>query len=198
MRYNDLPSNQGGGGKRTQKPGFNLNTNISTMEMEKIDAEYLEAQFRIITMEDVEDSDDYDELKSAAIKEIKKNLGMLTEIQQRYAKIVLSDIENGILIVEKGKKFMDYIQEYMERIQHEKIKNYADQVGLNPDRLFDLYREYTSGEVDPLKFERLKQSVDIERLKKYYNCVEFKARIRFHVELKKYIEERKADYEEKG
>ena len=198
MRYNDLPSNQGGGGKRTQKPGFNLNTNISTMEMEKIDAEYLEAQFRILTMEDVEDSDDYDELKSAAIKEIKKNLGMLTEIQQRYAKIVLSDIENGILIVKKGKKFMDYIQEYMERIQREKIKNYADQVGLNPDRLFDLYREYTSGEVDPLKFERLKQSVDIERLKKYYNCVEFKARIRFHVELKKYIEERKADYEEKG
>ncbi len=57
-----------------------MNTNISTMEMEKIDAEYLEAQFRIITMEDVEDSDDYDELKSAAIKEIKKNLGMLTEI----------------------------------------------------------------------------------------------------------------------
>ena len=46
---------------------------------------------------------------------------------------------------------MDYIQEYMERIQREKIKNYADQVGLNPDRLFDLYREYTSGEVDPLK-----------------------------------------------
>ena len=46
--------------------------------------------------------------------------------------------------------------------------------------------------------KRLKQSVDIERLKKYYNCVEFKARIRFHVELKKYIEERKADYEEKG
>ena len=40
-----------------------MNTNISTMEMEKIDAEYLEAQFRIITMEDVEDSDDYDELK---------------------------------------------------------------------------------------------------------------------------------------
>lgn len=33
---------------------------------------------------------------------------------------------------------------------------------------------------------------------KYYNYVELKARIRFHVELKKYIEERKADYEEKG
>ena len=52
----------------------------------------------------MEDSDDYNELKSAAIKEIKKNLGMLTEIQQRYAKIVLSDIENGILIVKKWKK----------------------------------------------------------------------------------------------
>lgn len=86
---------------------------------------------------------------------------------------------------------MDYIQEYMERIQREKIKNYADQVGLNPDRLFDLYREYTSGEVDPLKFERLKQSVDIERLKKYYNCVEFKARIRFHVELKNILKNAK-------
>ncbi|MFR8219911.1 MAG: hypothetical protein ACLU9T_02055 [Blautia faecis] len=103
MRYNDLPSNQGGGGKRTQKPGFNLNTNISTMEMEKLMQNTWRHNLGIITMEDVEDSDDYDELKSAAIKEIKKNLGMLTEIQQRYAKIVLSDIENGILIVKKEK-----------------------------------------------------------------------------------------------
>ena len=93
---------------------------------------------------------------------------------------------------------MDYIQEYMERIQREKIKNMQTRLGSTQIGFFDLYREYTSGEVDPLKFERLKQSVDIERLKKYYNCVEFKVRIRFHVELKKYIEEHKADYEEKG
>ena len=73
-------------------------------------------------MEDVEDSDDYDELKSAAIKEIKKNLGMLTEIQQRYAKIVLSDIENGILIVKKEKNSWITSRNIWNGYQREKIK----------------------------------------------------------------------------
>lgn len=197
MRYNDLPSNQGGGGRGPQKPGYNLHINLSTMEMEKIDAEYLETQFQIITMKDVEDSE-YEILKSAAIDEIKKNLGMLTEIQQRYARRVLDDIEDGTLTVEPDKKFMDYIYEYMERTRKQNIAEYASVLGLDFNLLYSLYIEYTTGEVDTLKLEKLKQSVDIKRLMVYYQCSELKSRINLHTDLKKYIEERKADYREKG
>ena len=48
-RYQDLPSNGGGGGGK-KKPGYNIPTNLSTIEMDKIDADYLEAQFKIVTL----------------------------------------------------------------------------------------------------------------------------------------------------
>lgn len=197
MRYNDLPSNQGGGGRGPQKPGYDMNINLSTMEMEKIDAEYLEAQFRIITMKDVEDSE-YEILKATAITEIKENLGMLTEIQQVYARRILDDIESGTLTVEQDKKFMDYIYEYMERTRKQNIAEYASRLGLDGSLLYSMYIEYTGGEVDTLRLEKLKQSVDIKRLMAYYQCSELKSRINLHTDLKKYIEERKADYREEG
>ncbi len=196
MRYNDLPSNQGGG-KRNPKPGYDMHINLSTMEMEKIDAEYLEAQFRIITMKDLE-SAEYEELKAAAIAEIKKNLGMLTEIQQKYAKLVLADIENGTLTVERDKRFLDYIHEYMEKVRKSNIVSYAEKLGMDSDLLYILYTEYNSGDVDTLKLETLKKTVNKDLLKAYYGCSELKARIQLHTDLRKFIEERQADYDEKG
>lgn len=197
MRYNDLPS-RGGGGQRNPRPGYDVKANISSMEMEKIDAEYLEAQFKIITMRDVEGPDAYEKLKASAIAEIRKNLGMLSEIQQRYAKLILSDIENEILVVEEGRKFMDYIQEYMARIERENIESFSAILGIDAEELYILYKEYSSGEVDPLKLEKLKKTADFERVKAYYGCTALKARARLHADLKKFIEERKAEYEEEG
>ena len=149
-------------------------------------------------MRDVEGSDAYEKLKAAAIAEIRKNLGMLSEIQQRYAKLILFDIENEILVVEEGRKFMDYIQEYMARIERENIESFSAILGIDAEELYILYKEYSSGEVDPLKLEKLKKTADFERVKAYYGCTALKARARLHADLKKFIEERKAEYEEEG
>lgn len=195
MRYKDLPSNRGGGGS-TPKPGYVLSTSLSTMEMDKIDASYLEEQFRIVTMKDIVNVEK-DTVKAAAIKEIENNLGILSEIQQRYARKILEDIEKGTLEVVKDKTFLQYIQEYRERIVRSNIHAYAERVGINEDVMKKLYDESGDYEVDPLALEKLEATASPEKLKGSFNMPVFKARIKLHKELKEYFDTRKADELEK-
>lgn len=72
-RYQDLLSNGGGGGGK-KKPGFDMQTNLSTIEMDKIDAEYLEAQFKIVTLKDVNAQEEQLIRQAKAIEELRKIL----------------------------------------------------------------------------------------------------------------------------
>lgn len=190
-RYKDLPSNKGGGGSNT-KPGYILNTDLSTMEMEKIDAAYLEAQFKIVTMKDIINIEK-DTKKMAAIYEIETNLGILSEIQQRYAKHILFDIKKGILDIVDGKTFLQYIQEYQEKSIRSNISIFAKNVGIDENEMFALYVATGNHKVDALWLERVEKTANKEKLEAYYNTSIFKARIKLHQDLKDYIEERTAD-----
>ena len=191
MRYKDLPSNRGGGGS-TAKPGYVLDTDLSTMEMDKIDAAYLEAQFKIVTMKDIINVEK-DAKKMAAIHEIETNLGILSEIQQRYARQILKDIKTGILEVVEGKTFLQYIQEYQEKTIRSNIHAFADNFGIDEDEMFSLYVATRKCEVDVLRLDRLEATASKEKLKSYYNVPIFKAHVKLHQDLKEYIEGRKAD-----
>lgn len=191
MRYKDLPSNRGGGGSNP-KPGYVVDTDMSTMEMDKIDAAYLEAQFKIVTMKDIVNVEK-DAKKMAAIHEIETNLGVLSEIQQKYARKILEDIKKGILEVVDGKTFLQYIPEYQEKVIHANIHKFAENVGVDEDEMFALYVSTGKHAVDVLWLERLEATAIPERLKAYYNASIFKARIKLHQDLKDYIEGRKAD-----
>lgn len=192
MRYKDLPSNRGGGGA-TAKPGYVLDTDLSTMEMDKIDAAYLEAQFKIVTMKDIANVEQ-DAKKAVAIHEIETNLGILSEIQQRYACQILEDIKKGALEVVEGKTFLQYIQEYQEKAIRDNIHTFAENVGIDEHMMFELYVSTGRHEVDVLWLERLEATASADRLKAYYNVSIFKARIKLHQDLKEYIEDRKADF----
>ena len=191
MRYKDLPSNRGGGGSMARH-GYIVNTDLSTMEMDKIDAAYLEAQFKIVTMKDIENASK-DAKKIAAIHEIESNLGILSEIQQRYARQILEDIKNGILEIIEGKTFLQYIQEYQEKAIRSNIRVFTETTGVDEEEMFALYIATGKHEVDALKLERLEATAVPEKIKAYYNVSIFKARIKLHQDLKEYIENRKAD-----
>ena len=191
MRYNDLPSNRGGGGSMP-KPGYVLDTSLSTMEMDKIDAAYLEAQFKIVTMKDIVNVDK-DAKKMAAIKEMEANFGILSEIQQGYAHRILDDIKKGTLDVVEGKTFLQYIQEYQGKSVRANIHKFAENVGLDEPEMYELYSATGKNGIDVLWLERLEATASSEKLKAHYGTSIFQARIKFHQEIKEYIEGRKAD-----
>ncbi|MBR6623366.1 MAG: type I restriction endonuclease subunit R [Ruminococcus sp.] len=192
-RYQDLPSNGGGGGGK-KKPGYNIPTNLSTIEMDKIDADYLEAQFKIVTLRDIAKQEDQLLRQANAIEEIKKNIGVLPESKQKYAKQVLEDIRSGILIVEEGKTFLTYIQEYSDRSTIRSIELFAAKFNLDFDLFYSLYSTTIDGKVDTLKLEAVEKTADLEKAKQYFNTTSNLAvKGKLHNELKTFIEEKKAD-----
>ncbi len=191
MRYNDLPSNRGGGGSKA-KPGYVLDTNLSTMEMDKIDADYLEAQFKIVTMKDVVNVEK-DAQKMTAIHEMEANFGVLSEEQQKYARQILEDIKKGTLALVDGKTFLQYIQEYQEKTIRANIHEFAENVGIDETEMYALYVSTGKNEIDGLRLDKLENSASPDKLTAYYKVSIFNARIKLHQDLKEYIENRKAD-----
>ncbi len=191
MRYLDLPSNKGGSGS-PQKPGYFLNTDLSTMEMEKIDAEYLESQFKIVTMKDLSDIEQ-DAERQTAILEMESHLGILSEIQQRYARQVIADVKAKKLNIIHGKTFLQYIQEYQEKARRSAIHAFAANLGIDEAEMFELYTMTDRNGIDMLKLDHLEKTADEALIKTHYKASAFKARIQLHQDLKEYIEERKAD-----
>lgn len=143
------------------------------MEMDKIDAAYLEAQFKIVTMKDIINVEK-DVKKMTAIHEIETNLGILSEIQQRYARQILKDIKTGTLEVIEGKTFLQYIQEYQEKTIRSNIHAFANNFGIDEDEMFSLYVATRKCEVDVLRLDRLEATANKEKLKSYYNAPIFK------------------------
>lgn len=195
-RYEDLPSNGGGKGGGKRKPGYAMPTNLSTIEMDKIDADYLESQFKIVTFKDISEQEEQLVRQAKAIEEIKKNIGTLPAIKQKYAIQVLDDIKSGLLIVEEGKSFLMYIQEYSYRNVKRAIEQFSAIFNIDSESFFDLYVSTTNGKVDTLKLEAIEKTADLEKAKLFFNTTNtLSVKGKLHNMLKSYIEEQKAEIE---
>lgn len=194
MRYEDLPSGRSGGGGKVGA-GFAIDTDVSFMEMEKIDADYLEKQFQIITIAQIEAREDSADRQAAAIREIRDNLNTMPVHLQKWARMVLHDIERGFLIVQKGRTFRDYIAEYASNTVRDRIKKEAGKFNIDPERLLDVYRR-TSSEKDindQSQLTNLEDSANMGMVAEYFGCSQFKARVKLDSYLTDFILNRKAD-----
>lgn len=196
MRFKDLIHRKSGGNTPSGF-GFNLTSIKSEMDMEKIDEDYLESHFRkvipIIVSECVPETE-----KDDAVKNFEKELPKLSEVHQKYARNIISDIRQGILVVEAEKTLMQYIYEYIERDLDKTISEEANLFGLDKQLLKEIYM--TSDNERELnehnRFKKLLDSADKEKTiayfsekeKKLYN--KFPARIKLDAELKKFILEK--------
>lgn len=190
-RYEDLPSNREGA-RGTKALPFSMDTDLSTMEIEKVDYDYLEAQFRIVTMKDIAGDDNADTIE-AAIREIEAKIGLLTEIPQRYARRILADIRSGALVPDGEKTLMQYIREYQDRTVRQSVHDFAKEFVLNEEALYNLYTN-TDGDIgNSLKLKKIEEGADATKLVNYYGERLFSARVKFHKDIVDFVENRKAD-----
>jgi type I restriction enzyme R subunit len=167
MRYKDL-THRGSSGPGVPGSGYNLNTIISEMAMEKIDADYLESHFKqvvpIILGGSPEDE------KENAINEFLKELATLPGVHQIYAHKIIEDIKSGELVIDNDKTLNEYIQEYMSKDANDKIKMEADLFGLDV-KLFEEIVKTTQSERDlneHNRFNELLKTADKDKVSKYF------------------------------
>ena len=185
LRYKDLTPARPPANIRTGKLGYDLMANLSEVEKDKIDADYLEKHFKQIIPTLIGDFED--EIKEMAIQDFQSQLASLSSIQQKYANIIIEDIKSSKLLVSDidDKTIYELIAEYQTKSEEEEIINFANTYGLDIRILHKIY--HTNGNHD-MEISRLLDTCDKTLVENVFGCKWLKARSKLNNEIKQFIE----------
>lgn len=163
-RYKDLfkesPSNGGG----SDDVPFDLRSHINEIETDKIDQNYMNARFEkwLKTIGGIEEA--------AALEELHHSFATLSKEDQKFAKLFLHDVQSGDIKLDPNLALSDYITTYKQKDANDKVLKIIKDLGLDGDLLRALLaRKYTRENLDLGRLNDLKETVDREKAKAYFN-----------------------------
>lgn len=179
IRYKELMSN-GGGGKGPGDVPFDLSTSIIEIDTGMIDADYMNSRFqKYIKALGTEESE-------SLLNELHKTFATLTQEEQKIANLILHDIQNGEIEVDSTLTLRDYINDYQVQIHYDRIKRLSDTFGLDEELLRQMMSmkltEITLNEFG--RFDLLKNSVDKQKAKSYFENIAGNTLTTFKVNVK--------------
>ena len=143
---------------------FDIDSIAIEIDTDKIDADYMDSKFKkylkVI----------HEEVAKDVLDELHRTFATLTQEEQKFAELILSDIQMGKLVVEESKTFRDYINEYHEKKKNDEIHRFADLLGFDENKVRDLMLlRPTEANIDEYgKFEELMTTLDEEKAKQYF------------------------------
>ena len=118
---------------------FDIDGSLIEIDDGKIDSDYINSRFtkflKVLKYNECS-KDDVDK----ALNDLHKSFASLSQIQQKFANMVIHDIESGDLSIDDNKTFMDYITEYETNTENDQIKRLADSFGLEEDKLRNMLK----------------------------------------------------------
>lgn len=141
----------------------------------------------------------------STLSELHKSFASLTQEQQKYANLFLHDVQRGTAILEPGKTLKDYITLYQFNAKNDQIHKLATTLGLDESKLRAMMViGLTAKNINEYgRFTELKNTVDKEKAKDYFETWEgkklpqFKVNIRVDNLLQKFILEGGFDIRQK-
>ena len=164
-RYKDLFKGEpGGGGGGSDEVPFDLRSHINEIETDKIDQNYMNARFEkwLKTIGGTEEA--------AALEELHHSFATLSKEDQKFAELFLHDVQSGDIKLDSDLALSDYITTYKQKDANDKVLKIIKDLGLDGDLLRAmLARKYTSENLDLGRLNDLKETVDREKAKVYFN-----------------------------
>lgn len=183
QRYKELFGGEKSDPGDTDAP-YDLQRYITEIDSVTIDKDYIEAKFvKFIKIKDCGDAEQREKVKS----ELHQSFASLPQEQQEIAKSILSDMEAGILVIEEGKTFNDYINLYSKSEKDNQIYAFVNLFGVNEDLLRKmLSQRLDNGNINQFgMFDELRDSIDYEKAQLYFEKTEnkklSKAMVKIHV-----------------
>lgn len=163
-RYKDLFQKGDGGGSGGGEIPFDLRAHINEIETDKIDQNYMNARFEkwLKAIGKPEET--------VAFEELHHSFATLSKEDQKFAEQFLHDVQSGDIQLDPNLTLSDYILHYKQQDANDKVQKIIDDLGLNGD-LFRmmLARKYSRENLDLGKLNELKNTVDKEKAKIYFN-----------------------------
>lgn len=170
QRYKELPSSGGGNGGNTDIP-FEIEGYITEIDTDKIDTDFMNSRFD--KYRKIIDSGDTVEIEKT-LNELHKSFATLSQEEQKYANIFIHDIQNGDVQVDSSKTFKEYIAQYQANAENSQIMKLVELFGLDITKLKDMMNSnITDLNLNEYgRFDDLKNSVDKEKAKAYFEEIE--------------------------
>lgn len=151
---------------------YDIDPYLMSLSTEKIDADYMNSRFKKYVKLLNNQADE--EVIESVLNELHRLFASLTQEQQKFANILLKDIQNQDFKVSDDKSVMDYIIEYQTRAKSDQISNFARRLGIYEKKLRDLMDKHvTESDINAFgQYDELIGSVDINVAKSYFDEVE--------------------------
>lgn len=171
LRYKELGSNDVG--MSDVDAPYDLEGYITEIDTGLIDSDYMNSRFdKYIKLLYGEGSTQ--ETVDQAETELHKTFATLSQEEQKYANIFLHDIQRGDVEVTVGKSLRDYINEYMSKAKDNQIHQISFAIGVDEEKLriiMDLKLNDTN--INEFgRYEELRQTIDKNRAKEYFERIE--------------------------
>ncbi|MHA6606213.1 type I restriction endonuclease subunit R, EcoR124 family [Photobacterium damselae] len=193
LRYKELASKDDGGGSDGGDVPFDISGYLTEIDTGKIDADYMNSRFDKYLKELNQHKDSAS--VETTLNELHKSFASLTQIEQRYAKLFLHDLQRGDARLIEGHSFRDYINDYQNQAEQSRIAGIVEALGLDKDLLLQLM----NGDVNAQninrfgRFDTLKSTVDKSKAKVFFERIEgttippFKLNMRIDKYLQEFI-----------
>lgn len=166
QRYKDLSKSQE---NNLDDIPYDIESYLIEIDDGKIDSDYMNSKFnKYLKMLDQENISK-DEL-TEALNNLHKSFASLSQEKQKYANLLLHDIESGNIKIESNKSFMDYITEYESKKENDQISRISSALGLDESKLRNMMKlTITHSNLNEYgRFDELVNSVDFLKAKDFF------------------------------
>ncbi len=178
LRYKEL---FGKGGIKFDDVPYEIEGYLTEINTGTIDTNYMNFRFKKY-LKEIEENGNIEQ----ALNELHKTFATLTQEEQKYAYLFLRDIQRGDIKVDKDKSFRDYITEYQTNAKNDQIHRFAEIFEIDETKLRRFMKaNITNKDINAFgKFDELKNSVNKDKAKKYFEKLENKTIPTFKVAIK--------------
>lgn len=193
LRYKELAGESAGGGSGSGEVPFDISGHLTEIDTGKIDADYMNSRFEKYLKELKQDQDQAG--IEHTLNELHKSFSSLTQVEQKYAKLFLHDLQRGDAQLVEGHSFRDYINDYKDNAENAQLNAVVNALGLDKAKLIALIADQVNEKNlnNFGRFDALKETVDKGKAKAYFEKQEgaaippFKLNMRIDKLLKQFI-----------
>lgn len=163
-RYKELQRGGGGGGGDDELP-YDLESYITEINTDKINSDYMQTHF-VKWLKNLNEGETTDKM----LEELHHTFSVLSQEDQRFAHLIINDIQRGDLVVDEAKTITDYITEYKVAAQNDRIHRFAEAIGVDEKALRKMMELHpnNSNINEYGRLDALKATTDKNKAKAYF------------------------------
>lgn len=169
MRYSELFSGGEGGGMDVP---YEIDSHLTAIDTGLIDARYMEEKFEK-WMKSLDTPGVSPEEVEHNLNELHNEFGRLSEVDQKYAHMLIHDIQVGDAKLHHGWSLRDYINDYKKGAEEGDIARLEEVLGVDDALLRDLIALHPNEQSinSHGRCDRLRETVDFDQARAYFDKI---------------------------